>query len=116
MTRLSIGIQSPCDIKELSVFQRRELFSPSETSFCKNAVTLAGNLAAKKAFLSCLDIRNGQAVPFYPLVEVKRSPVNRPFIEIRDSSLREKIGDRSISLSISHTRDIAVAVCIIYNK
>ncbi|HNS33132.1 MAG TPA: 4'-phosphopantetheinyl transferase superfamily protein [bacterium] len=114
MTRLSIEIQNLSDIKKLTGPQRDEIFTSGEL-FGSSELTLAGKMAAKKAFLKCLGMLSANNIP-YNRIEVKRSSGRRPFIETSDTLLLKKFTGRKISISISHTKDIAIAVCILYNK
>lgn len=114
MIQLSIGIKTLSDVAGLSSCRRREVFTPEEISG-SSSLTLAGKFAAKQAFLKSLGI----SPPFYPLykhIEIKNTPLNRPFIETRDRTLLDKLKGRKISVSISHTKEIAVAACLLYGS
>ena len=115
MTKLSIDLQALSEIKQLSASQKAEIFTIFELSD-NNDLTLAGKLAAKKAFLKCLSISTKYYATLYPNIEIKRLDSGRPFIETSSPLLLKKLSKHKISISISHTKDIAIAVCIIYNK
>jgi len=112
MIKLSIETKKLEEIEVLSPHLLDCLFSIEELSRSNN-ITLAGKLAAKTAFL-----RNAGLSVFsehYKKVEVRKTPSGRPFIKILDTPLSEKIKGLKTSISISHTKDTAIAVCILYN-
>jgi len=113
MIQLSTGVKALEEIRILSVIQKEKLFTAGELSSSSD-LTLAGKLAAKEAFLKSLSIQ--EHASFYKKIEVKSSPVRKPFIETSEKDLLEKVGNRRISVSISHTDDIAVAVCLLYDE
>ncbi|MCK9267032.1 hypothetical protein M0P98_09245 [bacterium] len=114
MKRLSLEVQTISEIVKLSDFQKSKFFTFFEIVDSNN-ISLAGKLAAKKAFLKCLECDKSGYLP-YDKIEVKRPVGKRPSIEVSDSLLLEKLSNQKISLSISHIKDIAIAVCIVYNK
>lgn len=78
----------------------------------ENQITLAGKLAAKDAFLKGIGIE--QPTAFYKKVEIDKMPSGRPFIRILDSNLSQQLSEYKISISISHTKEEAAAICIRY--
>lgn len=75
----------------------------------KNLISLVGKIAVKKAFFKCLGIDEN-----FKKIEVKNLPSGKPYIEIKDEKLKKKLLNKKIDISISHTKDIAVAICLIY--
>lgn len=63
----------------------------------------------KKAFFKTIGLKED-----FKKIEIRNLKSGRPFVEIKDKELKKVLKDKKISLSISHTKDIAVAVCIIY--
>lgn len=76
----------------------------------KNKISLLGKIALKKAFFKALGIRKE-----YKKIEVKKTDFGRPYILINDKKIKEKLKNRKICASISHTKDIVVAICLIYD-
>lgn len=112
MIKLSIETKKLEEIEGLAPGRLNGLFTQEELSRSNN-ITLAGKLAAKTAFL-----RNAGLSRFsehYKKVEIGKTPSGRPFIKILDAPLSEKISDFKTSVSISHTKDTAIAVCVLYS-
>ncbi|MGA1861572.1 holo-ACP synthase [Deferribacter thermophilus] len=63
---------------------------------------LAGRFAAKEAVIKCLD----KTIISYNKIEILNDKSGKPFIVI-DNSVRD-----DLKLSISHSRDYAMAVCL----
>ncbi len=85
-------------------------------SVAREAEILAGNFAVKEAFSKALGtgIRN---INFKDIV-VLRDELGKPYIKINEKIndiLLEKCID-NISVSISHTLDVAAAICILERK
>lgn len=72
--------------------------------------TVAGNFAAKEAFSKAL----GTGISGFSLkdVEVLRNSCGKPYIELEDT-LKKRLDNYKIFVSISHCRDYATAVVII---
>jgi len=109
MIKLSIETRKLEDIEKLSE-RIGDFFTEGEQKNSK--ITLAGKLAAKDAFLKNI----GAAKPYrlYKKLEINRMPSGRPFIKILDSQLSQKLSGYKISISISHTKEESVAVCVLY--
>lgn len=67
---------------------------------------LAGCLAAKIAFIKACSVFE---IPFINKIEIRHRSSGKPYVFFRDN----KPEDFSVSLSISHTKSIAVALCVI---
>lgn len=85
-------------------------FLPSEIAYCnkykEKYIRFAGTLAAKLAFIKAY---SHLRLPFIEKIEIKRNKNGKPFIAEDNKILR----DYSISVSISHTQSVAVALCVI---
>jgi phosphopantetheinyl transferase (holo-ACP synthase) len=113
MIKLAIETKKIEEIEDLEPHEIKGIFTTSELSHSSN-ITLAGKLAAKAAFL-----RNAGFSDFaehYKKVVVDKTFSGRPFLKIFDASIMGKISDFKTSVSISHTKDTAVAICILYNE
>lgn len=92
------------------IFDQREL--DHAFSYSDPEVHLAGFWAAKEAFLKA----QGEGITTLALQEicVLHDQKGRPHLDISDEQ-KEKLGvlGKKIEISISHTKDIATAVCII---
>ncbi len=112
MIKLSIEIKKLDEIESLAPGRLNGLFTPEELSE-SNSITLAGKLAAKTAFLRNAGL--SCSCEHYKKVEIGKSLSGRPFVKVLDTPLCTKIHDFKTSVSISHTKDTAIAVCILYN-
>ncbi|MDD4210771.1 MAG: holo-ACP synthase [Clostridia bacterium] len=94
-------------------------FSEYEISYVmgKNVTkfeTIAGIFAAKEAFLKALKIGIGAGISL-KLIEVNHNNNGAPYINL-DNGLADKLIDHKIeeiSISITHTKKTATAICII---
>ncbi|MCM8820426.1 MAG: hypothetical protein NC932_00530 [Candidatus Omnitrophica bacterium] len=109
MIKLSIETRKLEDIERANE-RIDDFFTADEKKNSK--ITLAGKLAAKDAFLK--NIGMAQSSRLYKKLEIDRMPSGRPFIKILDSKLSQKLSGYKVSLSISHTKQEAVAICVIY--
>jgi len=104
------------EIQEIKkIFQENSLYKFFTSSEIPNPIrktsftNLAGKLAGKKSFLDAI----GENVKFNEL-EIINISSGRPKIKILNPKLKNKINLNKISISISHTKFLAVAVCVIY--
>ncbi|MCX8082307.1 MAG: 4'-phosphopantetheinyl transferase superfamily protein [bacterium] len=109
MIKHSIEIKKLEDIKTISK-KIDNIFTEEEQK--SNKITLTGKFAAKDAFLKNIGIVPSER--FYKKIEIGKMSSGRPFIKILDTNLSNKIAGYKISLSISHTKEEAVAICILY--
>lgn len=107
MFNFSIEIESLDNFKEPARFLH--FLTEREIKDKKNPSSLIGKIAAKKAFFKTIGLKED-----FKKIEIRNLKSGRPFVEIKDKELKKVLKDKKISLSISHTKDIAVAVCIIY--
>ncbi len=113
MIKLAIETKKIEEIESLEPHEIKGIFTTSELSHSSN-ITLAGKLAAKAAFL-----RNAGFSDFtghYKKVVVDKTLSGRPFLKILDAPIMEKISDFRTSVSISHTKNTAIAICILYRE
>ena len=75
--------------------------------------TLAGIFCAKESFFKAL----GTGIVGLDLRDVciQYTALGQPFV-VAHNRVRELLGDRDTSLSISHTKDTAVAVCVLTKR
>lgn len=106
MINFSIAIENLDDFKSPKDF----LFflNPSEMKN-KNRISFVGKIALKKAFFNSLKEKIN-----FKKIEVKNSISGKPYIEIKDERIKEKLKNKKVSVSISHTKDLAIAICFIY--
>ncbi|MDO5559595.1 MAG: holo-ACP synthase [Oscillospiraceae bacterium] len=92
-----------------------KVYSPQEIEIYKkrreNPEVLAGRFCVKEAFSKAL----GTGVRNFELDEVStlNDELGRPYIVLSGNALR-LLGDRSVSVSITHTKTYAQAAVIIY--
>ena len=95
----------------------QRLFTPGEIAYCgrkKNAAeSFAARFAAKEAGAKALGTGISRGVAWREL-EVTRAPGQRPELHLhgRAREMAEKLGVRHISLSLTHTRAMSMAVVI----
>ncbi|MBR4622141.1 MAG: holo-ACP synthase [Ruminococcus sp.] len=93
------------------------VYSPAEQElFCKDKMryeSLAGNWAAKEAFSKAL----GTGVRDFSLneIEVLRDELGAPYYRLSGKAAKHAEG-LTFSLSITHTSELAEAVCIAYKE
>lgn len=92
------------------MFDQREI--DHAFSFSDPEVHLAGFWAAKEAFFKAQG--DGIKTLLLNKVCVLHDQKGRPFIDVSDEQ-KQKLGilGKDIEISISHTKDVAIAVCII---
>ncbi len=90
-----------------------KVYSPAELEFLKRPESFAGNFAAKEAFSKAL----GTGVRGFSLNEVSvlRDSLGAPYLELSGKA-GEAAKGLSFTVSISHTKDTAVAVVIAYGE
>lgn len=93
------------------------VYSPAEQElFCKDKLryeSLAGNWAAKEAFSKAL----GTGVRDFSLteVEVLRDELGAPYLRLSGRAAKQAEG-LVFSVSITHTKQLAEAICVAYNE
>jgi holo-[acyl-carrier protein] synthase len=76
----------------------------------RSYASLAGRFAAKEAVMKALGVGGFR----FRDVEIRRSPSGKPEVSLsgRMQARAERLGVRRIAVSISHSRDYAVAVAL----
>ena len=91
----------------------RRIFTQSEIDYCRGrAPNLAGRFAAKEATMKSLG--TGVRGVGWKDIEVVRHPSGAPSIKLhgRAEMRAQRLGVREISVSISHSREYAVAFVV----
>ena len=94
------------------------LFTPDEIRYCQSKANrverFAARFAAKEAALKALGTGLGRGVSWRQM-EVRREPGGRPSLYLggRAAEIAAKLGCRRASLSISHTKEHAMAQVIL---
>lgn len=119
---LGIGIDI-CDVKRFDRLKDNEnfikkVFSDEEIEVCfkrKNvSQCLAARFAAKEAFLKAIGTGIGNGISIKDII-IKKDNSGRPVIQLHGKAKEyyEKINCGDIHLSISHEKNIAVAMVVI---
>jgi holo-[acyl-carrier protein] synthase len=93
------------------------IFTGGEQAYClrkrKAAESLAARFAAKEAGAKALGTGISRGVGWLEL-EVTREPGGRPLLELRGRAAERarELGVRRVSLSLTHSRDTALAVVV----
>jgi len=96
----------------------QRVFTPNEIAFCgrkKNAAeSYAGRFAAKEAAAKALGTGIARGVTWLE-IEVRRQPGERPAIHFhgRAAARAAALGVTTASLSITHSRDLALATVLL---
>ena len=119
MTELTTGV----DIIEISRVGRvlelygirflRRIYTPDEIEYCRGrAPNLAARFAAKEATMKALG--TGVRGVAWKDIEVIRQPSGAPSIKLhgRAKARARRLGVREIALSLSHSREYAVAFVV----
>lgn len=92
----------------------QRIFTPAEISYCRrkknSAESFAARFAAKEAGAKALGTGIQQGVTWTE-IEVRRNPGQRPTLHFSGRALKraEKLGVRHVSLSLTHTEELAFA-------
>jgi holo-[acyl-carrier protein] synthase len=92
-------------------FQQR-VFTQREWDDCAGrATSLAARFAAKEAVLKAI----GRREIAYHEIEVERPPMQRPTIRLHGRAARvaAQLGIRQIAVSLSHSRELAIASVVV---
>ncbi|MCD6407647.1 4'-phosphopantetheinyl transferase superfamily protein [bacterium] len=117
MIKVSIEIEDIKDFGKICLSKVGKFFTSEEIPDRKASLNsykvrnLAGKFAAKKSFFKCLGIEED-----FRKIQIKKNSSGKPYIEILDESLKNSLKNSSISVSISHTGKVAVAICLIYEN
>jgi holo-[acyl-carrier protein] synthase len=93
------------------------IFTPGEVLYCRrkknSAESFAARFAAKEAAAKALGTGISQGIGWLE-IEIGREPYGRPTIELtgRAAYRAQQIGVARVSLTLTHTRDVALAVVV----
>ena len=94
----------------------RRIFTPQEAAYCRSkknrAQHFAVRFAAKEAVWKALSVTGLKGIG-HREIKIHRTPSGQPFVSL---SPRLKDFEKGISLSLSHTREYAVAVALFCKK
>jgi holo-[acyl-carrier protein] synthase len=97
---------------------RRRLYTPAEIAYCQQkkktaAESFAARFAAKEAAAKALGTGISRGVTWTE-IEVLRLPGQRPTLHLsgRAAAIAARLGIRHLSVSLSHTRELAIAIVI----
>ena len=102
--------------KDLEKSKLEKIFTKNEIEYCNNFsnsyIHFAGHFCAKEALVKALKI--GFREGLSPLdIEVLHDDNGSPYIN-KSKELIELIGNKEIDVNISHTKNNAIAICILY--
>lgn len=96
----------------------RRLYTPAEIAYCLQkkktaAESFAARFAAKEAAAKALGTGISRGVTWTE-IEVLRLPGQRPTLHLsgRAAEIAARLGIRHLSVSLSHTRELAIAIVI----
>lgn len=95
----------------------RKVFSPGEVAYCQqkkqSVESFAARFAAKEAAAKALGTGISRGIGWQD-IEVRRAPGERPALELhgRAAERAAAMGVRHLHLSLSHSREIAMAVVV----
>jgi holo-[acyl-carrier protein] synthase len=96
----------------------RRLYTPAEIAYCQQkkktaAESFAARFAAKEAAAKALGTGISRGVTWTE-IEVLRLPGQRPTLHLsgRAAAIAARLGIRHLSVSLSHTRELAIAIVI----
>jgi len=95
----------------------QRIFTPGEIAYCKRkknaAESYAARFAAKEAGAKALGTGISRGVSWREF-EVRREPGQRPELHLsgRAAEIAGRLGIRRLALSLSHSRDISIAVVV----
>lgn len=96
----------------------RRVFTPEEIAYCQKkrnaAESFAARFAAKEAGAKALGTGISHGIA-WPEIEVRREPSGKPTLHWtgRAHERALKLGVRTASLTLTHSRDIAMAVVVL---
>lgn len=94
------------------------VFTPAEVAYCQTkrnaAESFAARFAAKEAGAKALGTGISHGIS-WPEIEVRREPSGRPTLHWSGRALEraKRIGIRRTSLTLTHSRDLALAIVIV---
>jgi holo-[acyl-carrier protein] synthase len=96
------------------------VYTPGEIAYCRRKKSFGESFAARFAAKEAAAKALGTGISFgvsWPEFEVRREPSGRPSLHLsgRAAELAERAGVTRISLSLTHTRGMALAVVVMEN-
>jgi holo-[acyl-carrier protein] synthase len=96
----------------------RRIYTPAEIAYCQHkkktsAESFAARFAAKEAAAKALGTGISRGVTWLE-IEVRRLPGQRPTLHLsgRAAEIASRLGIRHLSVSLSHTRELALAIVV----
>ena len=96
----------------------RRIYTPAEIAYCQGkkktaAESFAARFAAKEAAAKALGTGISRGVTWLE-IEVRRLPGQRPTLHLsgRAAETAARLGIRHLSVSLSHTRELATAIVV----
>jgi holo-[acyl-carrier protein] synthase len=91
------------------------VFTPQEIAYCKSKKTpeqsLAARFAVKEAILKAIGTGLSQGISWTSM-EIANDKTGSPSVKL-GKSIKDKIGDKKILISMSHTKEYAIAQAIL---
>jgi holo-[acyl-carrier protein] synthase len=110
INRIRQGYKAHGD-RYLNRFYSRDEINQIRSRRANMIATMAGRFAAKEAVIKCLGLFFDSGVTFRD-VEVLNLPGGRPYVRLPER-LNDKMEGKKILISISHEKQMAVAMAII---
>lgn len=114
--KIGIDIESIERFSKYKSLNTSKIFSQIEQDYCKSFadsdIHFAGIWCAKESVIKALEDKN---IPLNQ-IEIMHKEDGAPFVNTSDT-LNQKLKEKSLSkieISISHTKDYAVAMCLIF--
>ncbi len=96
----------------------RRVFTPWEIEYCLSKInpmlSFAGRFAVKEAVFKAVGTGFAEGVK-WTSVEVVNDPSGQPQVRL-GKAIRNHIGDKSILITLSHTKEHAVAVAVLVSR
>ena len=119
---MSFEITTGIDIIEVE--RIKKVFENHKERFLKRVFTeneikkfdileLAGKFACKEAVIKALGGRFGLK---WTDIEILNNERGKPFVNTENQKLKKILKNRKIEVSISHIKELAVAICVIYES
>ena len=122
---MEVGIDV-LDVVRMEKFVQNEhflekYFTPYEIEYVsktnRQTLSLAGIYAAKEAFLKALGIGIGGGINLSD-IEIKHEASGKPYLRVlsnKSKIMLKTMNVEEIKISISHSEDVATAICVIKN-
>ncbi len=122
---MEVGIDV-LDVVRMEKFVQNEhflekYFTPYEIEYVsktnRQTLSLAGIYAAKEAFLKALGIGIGGGINLSD-IEIKHESSGKPYLSVlsnKSKIMLKTMNVEEIKISISHSEDVATAICVIKN-